>query len=101
MKVTVFETGEKGPTADEISGKHLRKKVNERLSYSAKNGTFRRFSEAKSHDVGESRQKYFPQSLIPNELEIICKVLGEIYTPGGYRGGRGVLFGGDTDRAHY
>ncbi len=23
----------------------------------------------------------FPQALIPNELEIICKVLGKIYTP--------------------
>ncbi len=25
----------------------------------------------------------FPQALIPNELEIICKVLGKIYTPPG------------------
>ncbi|MGB9408486.1 MAG: hypothetical protein WCA89_13185, partial [Terracidiphilus sp.] len=27
----------------------------------------------------------FPQALIPNELEIICKVLGKIYTPLGYK----------------
>jgi hypothetical protein len=31
--------------------------------------------------------------LISNELKIICKVLGEIYTPIGYRG-EGVLSGG-------
>jgi predicted GNAT family acetyltransferase len=30
--------------------------------------------------------KSFQQALIPNELEIICKVSGGIYTPGGYRG---------------
>jgi hypothetical protein len=28
----------------------------------------------------------FSQALIPNELKIICKVYGDIYTPGGYRG---------------
>jgi len=33
----------------------------------------------------------FSQALIPNELKIICKVYGDIYTPGGYRGGRGYL----------
>jgi hypothetical protein len=27
--------------------------------------------------------------LISKGLKIICKVSGEIYTPGGYRGGRG------------
>jgi hypothetical protein len=32
--------------------------------------------------------KSFQQALIPNELEIICKVSEEIYTPQGYRGGR-------------
>jgi len=30
--------------------------------------------------------KSFQQALIPNELEIICKVSEEIYTPQGYRG---------------
>ena len=31
--------------------------------------------------------KSFPQVLISNGLEIICKDYGEIYTPQGYRGG--------------
>ena len=33
------------------------------------------------------RPKSFQQALIPNELQIICKVSDEIYTPGGYTGG--------------
>ncbi len=33
--------------------------------------------------------KSFQQALISNGLEIICKVSGEIYTPGGERGGVG------------
>ncbi len=31
----------------------------------------------------------FQQALIPNELQIICKVLREIYTPRGYGEGVG------------
>jgi hypothetical protein len=50
-------------------------------------GFFRRFSEAKSHDVGYFEAENFPQVLIPLGLKIICKVFREIYTPGGYRGG--------------
>jgi hypothetical protein len=34
----------------------------------------------------------FQQELIPNKLEIICKVLEGIYTPVGYRGGTLRLF---------
>jgi hypothetical protein len=37
--------------------------------------------------------KSFQQALIPNGLEIICKVLREIYTPLGYRGVGGYLVG--------
>jgi hypothetical protein len=33
------------------------------------------------------RSKSFQQALIPNGLQIICKVLREIYTPRGYMGG--------------
>jgi hypothetical protein len=33
--------------------------------------------------------KSFQQELISNGLKIICKVLREIYTPQGYRGGGG------------
>jgi hypothetical protein len=36
--------------------------------------------------VGDFGEKNFPQALIPKRLEIICKVLEEIYTPWGYRG---------------
>jgi hypothetical protein len=53
------------------------------LIFQAKKGFFRSFSEAKSHDVGYFGAKYFPQTLIPKRLEIICKVSGEIYTPWG------------------
>ena len=41
------------------------------------------FSEVKSHDVGEFVLCAFRAVLISNRLKIICKVLGEIYTPGG------------------
>jgi hypothetical protein len=37
---------------------------------------YRRFSEAKSHDVGFLGARIFPQALIPGNLEIICKVSG-------------------------
>jgi hypothetical protein len=37
--------------------------------------------------VGYFGAESFPQVLISNGLEIICKDLGNIYTPGGYRGG--------------
>jgi hypothetical protein len=39
-----------------------------------KNDFFRRFSEAKSHDVGNFGAEIFPQALISKGLEIICKV---------------------------
>jgi hypothetical protein len=58
--------------------------------FSAKTGFFRSFSEAKSHHVGYFGANNFPQALIPKRLEIICEVFWEIYTPLGYRGGRGV-----------
>jgi hypothetical protein len=46
-------------------------------------GDFRRFSEAKSHDVEKSGAKNFPLALIPLGLNIICNFSGKIYTPGG------------------
>jgi hypothetical protein len=36
--------------------------------------------------MGDFVSKSFQQALISNELKIICKVLGGIYTPQGYRG---------------
>jgi hypothetical protein len=40
----------------------------------AKTGFFRSFSGAKSHDAGYYGVEIYPQALISNELEIICKV---------------------------
>jgi hypothetical protein len=42
--------------------------------------------------VGEFGADNFPQALISNGLQIICKVFGKIYTPGEYRGGGGTHF---------
>jgi hypothetical protein len=39
--------------------------------------------------VGDFGAENLPYALIPKRLKIICKVLEGIYTPGGYRGGRG------------
>jgi hypothetical protein len=66
-----------------FKSKHLKNPV--------KSGIFRRFSEAKSHHVGEIGAEIFTPALIPKRLQIICKVLRGIYTPGGYMGG-GVSF---------
>jgi hypothetical protein len=55
-------------------------------AFLAKDGFFRRFSEAKSHDAGEFWLCDFQAVLISNGLKIICKAYGRIYTPRGYRG---------------
>jgi hypothetical protein len=51
--------------------------------------------------VGELREKIFPQVLISNELEIICKVMEGIYTPGEYRGGGGECHSGNNIWRHF